>query len=80
MHRTKEQSYDHLFVLRNHFGKCFGGSHPFIKEGTQQIVNNASVDNLIYENDASSDFFTIEAIWVQIASPYVEDVKVGNVL
>ena len=38
-HPTKKQCCDHLLLLHNQFGKCFGGSHPHLKENTQRFIN-----------------------------------------
>ena len=34
-HRQTEQTSGHLLLLKNPFGRCIGGEHPFIKDTTR---------------------------------------------
>ena len=35
-HPVPEKSYKHLLLLSNSFGKCVGGSHPYVCEKTEK--------------------------------------------
>ena len=61
-HPTKIQNWGHLLLLSNQFGKCLGGSHPSIKEGTANIVKELCVVNFVQKNGILSDFFTTESL------------------
>ena len=63
-HPTKELSNDHLLLLSNQFGKCFGGSHTSVNERTQKHVNNASVVHFLYKIGVLTDFFSITVLTV----------------
>ena len=43
-HPVKQQSVGHLLLLKNHFGKCIGGSHPNLQEGTSKLIQYATVN------------------------------------
>ena len=61
-HPIKVKNWGHLLLLGNRFGRCIGGSHPRIREGTEKIINEVSVVNLIHKNGILSDFFAIESM------------------
>ena len=62
-HLVREQSHDHLPVLRNRFGKCIGGSHSLLKENTQKIFQHATV--LHVDKIRIKDFYEIETMGVE---------------
>ena len=64
-HPTKELSNDHLLLLSNQFGKCFGGSHTSVNKRIQKYVNNASVVHFLYKTGVLTDFFSIESMGVK---------------
>ena len=43
-HPVKQQSVGHLLLLKNRFGKCIGGSHPNLQEGTSKLIQYATVN------------------------------------
>ena len=54
-HPIREQSYEHLLILVNSFGKCIGGSHPEISEETEKNEDVPSKPSV-------SEFSIIEAL------------------
>ena len=40
----RQQSVGHLLLLKNRFGKCIGGSHPNLQEGTSKLIQYATVN------------------------------------
>ncbi|XP_078370325.1 uncharacterized protein LOC144654092 [Oculina patagonica] len=61
-HPDKEQSAEHLLLLRNRFGRCIGGTHPSIREMTEppkldkvHQIRNVKID----------DFYNVEQLGVE---------------
>ena len=42
-HPVREQSSGHLLVMRNRFGKCLGGFHRSLSEGTRKLVQHVTI-------------------------------------
>ena len=57
-HPQNEQTSGHLLLLKNRFGRCIGGTHPFIKERTRNhMLDHKSVNTAIVQVE---DFYNIE--------------------
>ena len=74
-HPIPEQTYGHLLILSNSFGKCVGGSHPNICEKTEKNENISYIVNLISVKNVISNFSIIEH-WVRSIIRHVVDVNV----
>ena len=60
-HPEKERAHKHLLLLRNKFGRCIGGSHQWLEERTQLLVQEACVNHASIKID---DFYNSEALGV----------------
>ena len=61
-HPVREQSADHLLLMRNRFGVCLSGSHSMLQESTQKLVQNVIIHHL--QRVAINDFFETESLGV----------------
>ena len=59
-HPIKERAVDHLLLLSNIFGKCWGGYHPSLNEHTEENILDTSISHV-----SLSEFFTIESMGVE---------------
>ena len=63
-HPQKEQSSEHLLLLKNRFGRCLGGTHPQIKERNERPELN-SVQVLHSTSSTVEDFYNIENLGIE---------------
>ena len=63
-HPEREQSCEHLLLLRNRFGRCIGGTHPSIRETTESPkLNGVKVHHV---RGATIDgFYNIEKLGIE---------------
>ena len=57
-HPVREQYHGHLLLLKNQFGKCLGGTHPFLKEGTRKLIQHVTIHHI--KRLEIKDFYEIE--------------------
>ncbi|XP_068692579.1 uncharacterized protein [Montipora foliosa] len=63
-HPEREQNSEHLLLLKNCFGPCIGGTHPFIKETS--VKPNLSDIKVIHVMKANAeDFYNIENLGIE---------------
>lgn len=56
-HPQHEQTSGHLLLLKNRFGRCISGTHPFIKETTRNhMLDHINVNTAIVRVE---DFYNI---------------------
>ena len=61
-HPQNEQISGHLLLLKNRFGRCIGGTHPFVKETTKNhMLNHINVNTAIVRVE---DFYNIENLGI----------------
>ncbi|XP_068712869.1 uncharacterized protein [Montipora foliosa] len=63
-HLEREQNSEHLLLLKNHFGRCIGGTHPLIKE-TSVKPNLSDVKVLHVMKANVEDFYNIENLGIE---------------
>ena len=63
-HPQKEQSSEHLLLLKNRFGRCLGGTHPQIKERNERRELN-SVQVLHSTSSTVEDFYNIKNLGIE---------------
>ncbi|XP_068758047.1 uncharacterized protein [Montipora capricornis] len=74
-HPQSEQTSGHLPLLKNRFGRCIGGTHPFIKETTRNhMLNHINVNTAIVRVE---DFYNIENLGIG-CSPRCGGCKCGK--
>ena len=61
-HPVREQSYEHLLIYGNVFGKCLGGHHPSLNEGTRKNAHVKAVVNYISSLIGIKEFFDVESM------------------
>ena len=66
-HPTRDQSFEHLLILANSFGKCVGGSHPLIKEKTPRNESATFMVNLISSKNSLAELTAIENVGIEFA-------------
>ena len=74
-HPEREQNIGHLELLKNHFGRCIGGTHPLLKEMCMAHDLRIARVNTIARKVNIDDFYTIEAFGVP-SGPF--DEKANN--
>ena len=74
-HPVHEQLVGHLLLLGNQFGKCLGGSHPLLKEGTNKLIQHVSINHISCVS--KEDFYNIESMGVE-CSPWCSGCKCGD--
>ena len=62
-HPVREQSADHLLLMSNRFGKCIGGSHKMLYEGTRKVVQHVVIHHCQRVN--VEQFYKIEGMGVE---------------
>jgi len=72
----REQCADHLLVLKNHFRKCIGGTHPKLKERTETHKLN-SLQALYVTPPTVEDFYKIENLGIE-CTPQCGSCKCGK--
>ena len=60
-HPDKERSVDHLVLLKNKFGRCFGGTHETMVERATLLIQEAQVAHAAIKIE---DFYNTEALGV----------------
>lgn len=61
-HPQNEQTSGHLLLLKNRFGRCIGGTHPFVKETTKNhMLDHINVNTAIVRVE---DFYNIENLGI----------------
>ena len=76
-HPEREQNVGHLVLLRNHFGRCIGGTHPLLKEShLSHDFINARVNTIVGKLNIE-DFCKIENLGVE-CKPKCEGCKCGK--
>ena len=74
-HPQNEQTPGQLLLLKNRFGRCIGGTHPFIKETTRShMLDYISVNTAIVRVE---DFYNIENLGIG-CSPRCGGCKCGK--
>ena len=74
-HPQNDQTSGHLLLLKNYFGRCIGGTHPFIKERTRNhMLDHISVTTAIVRVE---DFYNIENLGIGY-SPLCGGCKCGK--
>ncbi|XP_068713032.1 uncharacterized protein [Montipora foliosa] len=74
-HPQSEQTSGHLLLLKNRFGRCIGGTHPFIKETTRNhMLDHIQVNTAIVRVE---DFYNIENLGIG-CSPRCGGCKCGK--
>ena len=63
-HPQREQSVEHLLLLKNRFGRCIGGTHPKVKEGTKHHELN-NIQFLREVSPSVEDFYKIENLGIE---------------
>ena len=53
----------HLLLLKNRFGKCIGGPHPNLQEGTSKLIQYATVNHT--RKMEIKDSYSIEAMAIE---------------
>ena len=61
-HPVREQHADHLLLMSNRFGKCLGGSHPKLSEGTRKVVKHVTIHH--FKGVTLQDFYDTEVMGV----------------
>ena len=65
-HPQNEQTLGHLLLLKNRFGRCIGGTHPYIKETTRNhMLDHINVNTAIVWVE---DFYNIENLGIGCTS------------
>ena len=62
-HPQREQSVEHLLLLKNRFGRCIGGTHPKVKEDTKHHELN-NIQFLREVSPSVEDFYKIENLGI----------------
>ena len=63
-HPQHEQTSGHLLLLKKRFGRCIGGTHPFIKETTRNhVLDHINVNTAVVRVE---DFYNIENLGVGV--------------
>ena len=74
-HPQNEQTSGHLLLLKNRFGRCIGGTYPFIKEMTRNhMLDHINVNTAIVRVE---DFYNIENLGIG-CTPRCGGCKCGN--
>ena len=76
-HPVREQNVGHLLLLKNCFGKCIGGSHPNLQEGTSRLIQYATVNHA--RKMRIEEFYSIEAMSIE-CNPKCGGCKSGKCL
>ena len=76
-HPVKEQSYEHLVIYKNAFGRCLGGHHSSIVEKTYKNTNIAGNVNFISSTCTLQKFFDIESLGTE-CSPRCGSCRCGK--
>ncbi|XP_066029071.1 uncharacterized protein [Pocillopora verrucosa] len=63
-HPQREQSVEHLLLLKNRFGRCIGGTHPKVKEDTKHHELN-NIQFLREVSPSVEDFYKIENLGIE---------------
>lgn len=63
-HPQREQSVEHLLLLKNRFGRCMGGTHPKVKEDTKHHELN-NIQFLREVSPSVEDFYKIENLGIE---------------
>lgn len=74
-HPVREQSSEHLLLLRNQFGRCLGGSHTKLTENTLKLIQHATVHHVAKVN--IEDFFDAESLGIE-CSPKCGSCRCGR--
>ena len=74
-HPVREQAAVHLLVMHNRFGKCLGGYHDLLAEGTRKVIQHVLIHSLgIIKIE---DFYNMEAMGVN-CNPKCGGCKCGH--
>ena len=63
-HPQREQSVEHLLLLKNRFRRCIGGTHPKVKEDTKHHELN-NIQFLREVSPSVEDFYKIENLGIE---------------
>ena len=74
-HPVREDNVGHLLLLANQFGKCLGGSHSMLHEGTRKLIQHVTIHHI--RSIDIQDFYDIESLGVS-CSPKCGGCKCGR--
>ena len=74
-HPVREQSFGHLLMMCNRFGKCLGGYHRSLNEGTLKLIQHITIHHI--RQIKVDGFYNIESMGVD-CNPKCGGCKCGH--
>ena len=72
-HPQMLQNKEHLVLYRNRFGKCLGGTHPRLVEGTERIIDSVYIH--LVSASYLEDFYTAESVVTENCDYTIKEVR-----